>query len=205
MPGMLETILNLGINHATVRGLAKRTGDERFAYDSFRRFVQMFGDVVRGIPGERFEDAIALAKKDAGVSLDTELDDGRLRALEQRFEEIYRQEGGESFPDDPREQLWEAIGAVFDSWNGRRAIEYRRLNGIPDDAGTAVNVQQMVFGDGGSLSGSGVAFSRDEIMGAPELLGDFLANARARTSCRGSGTLRPSPRWPGSCRRPTPS
>ena len=178
MPGMLETILNLGMNHATVTGLAKRTGDERFAYDSFRRFVQMFGDVVRGIPGERFEDAIAVAKKDAGASLDTELDDGRLRALEQRFEEIYREEGGESFPDDPREQLWEAIGAVFDSWNGRRAIEYRRLNGIPDDAGTAVNVQQMVFGNRGPLSGSGVAFSRDEITGAPEPSGDFLANAQ---------------------------
>ena len=178
MPGMLETILNLGMNHATVSGLAKRTGDERFAYDSFRRFVQMFGDVVRGIPGERFEDAIAVAKKDAGASLDTELDEGRLRALEQRFEEIYREEGGESFPDDPREQLWEAIGAVFESWNGRRAIEYRRLNGIPDDAGTAVNVQQMVFGNRGPLSGSGVAFSRDEITGAPEPSGDFLANAQ---------------------------
>ena len=178
MPGMLETILNLGMNHTTVRGLAKRTGDERFAYDSFRRFVQMFGDVVRGIPGERFEDAIAVAKKDAGVSLDTELDDGRLGALEQRFEEIYREEGGESFPEDPREQLWEAIGAVFDSWNGRRAIEYRRLNGIPDDAGTAVNVQQMVFGNRGPLSGSGVAFSRDEITGAPEPSGDFLADAQ---------------------------
>ena len=203
MPGMLETILNLGMNHATVSGLAKRTGDERFAYDSFRRFVQMFGDVVRGIPGERFEDAIAVAKKDARVSLDTELDDGRLRALEQRFEEIYREEGGESFPDDPREQLWEAIGAVFDSWNGRRAIEYRRLNGIPDDAGTAVNVQQMVSGTGVALSGSGVAFSRDEITGAPEPSGDFLANAQGEDVVSGVRNTQ-SPRRDGPARAAGP-
>src|SRR5919198_335686 len=136
MPGMLDTVLNLGLNDESVDGLAKRTGNERFAWDSYRRFVQMFGNVVRGIEGERFEDEIK------------------------------------------REQLDQAIRAVFDSWNGERAVSYRRINRIPDDWGTAVNVQQMVFGNKGDTSGSGVAFSRDEISGAPSPSGDFLPNAQ---------------------------
>jgi pyruvate, orthophosphate dikinase len=178
MPGMLDTILNLGLNDRSIEGLVKRTGDERFARDSHRRLVQMFGNVVRGIPGERYEDAIADAKRERGVKLDTELDADDLRRLTGRFREIYRDSTGEEFPDDPRAQLDAAIRAVFESWNGRRAVEYRRLNGIPERWGTAVNVQQMVFGNRGEGSGSGVAFTRDEITGAPEPSGDFLINAQ---------------------------
>jgi pyruvate,orthophosphate dikinase len=178
MPGMLDTILNLGLNGRSVEGLAARTGSVRFARDSHRRLVQMFGNVVRGIPGERYEDAIAETKHEAGVEFDTELDAERLRALKDRFEQIYREETDEDFPEDPRTQLSEAIRAVFDSWNGRRAVEYRRLNRIPESLGTAVTVQQMVFGNKGANSGSGVAFSRDAITGAPKPSGDYLANAQ---------------------------
>ena len=178
MPGMLDTILNLGLNDASVEGLAARTGNERFARDSHRRLVQMFGNVVRGISGERFEDAISQAKSKRGVKLDTELEAADLSALTDAFREICREETGEDFPADPRTQLEAAIRAVFDSWNGRRAVEYRRLNGIPDSWGTAVNVQRMVFGNKGDDSGSGVAFTRDEITGAPEPSGDFLLNAQ---------------------------
>jgi len=178
MPGMLDTILNLGLNAESVSGLAERTGNERFARDSHRRLVQMFGNVVRGIPGERYEEAIAELKRERGVELDTELDAADLARLTERFGEIYRQETGEEFPDDPRAQLEAAIRAVFESWNGRRAVSYRRLNRIPDSWGTAVNVQQMVFGNKGDDSGSGVAFTRDEITGAPQPSGDFLVNAQ---------------------------
>jgi pyruvate, orthophosphate dikinase len=172
MPGMLDTVLNLGLNDESVRGLAKRTENERFAWDSYRRFVQMFGNVVRGIEGERFEDEIKRVKKDRGVRDDTELDVAALRELTEAFQGMY------DFPDEPREQLAQAIRAVFDSWNGDRAVSYRRINRIPDDWGTAVNVQQMVFGNKGDTSGSGVAFSRDEVTGAPEPSGDFLVNAQ---------------------------
>ncbi|MEA2131942.1 MAG: pyruvate, orthophosphate dikinase [Solirubrobacteraceae bacterium] len=178
MPGMLDTVLNLGLNDESVQGLADRTGNERFAWDSYRRFVQMFGNVVRGIAGERFEQAIKDAKKENGVTLDTELDVAALRALTAAFREIFQAETGEEFPQQPREQLTQAINAVFDSWTGDRAIAYRRINRIPDDWGTAVNVQQMVFGNQGDTSGSGVAFSRDEVTGAPEPSGDFLVNAQ---------------------------
>jgi pyruvate, orthophosphate dikinase len=178
MPGMLDTVLNLGLNDRSVAGLAERTGDERFARDSYRRLVQMFGNVVRGIPGDRYEDAIAEAKRERGVELDTELDVEDLKRLTERFREIYREATGEEFPEEPRAQLDSAILAVFQSWNGRRAVEYRRLNGIPERWGTAVNVQQMVFGNRGDDSGSGVAFTRDEITGAPEPSGDFLVNAQ---------------------------
>jgi pyruvate,orthophosphate dikinase len=172
MPGMLDTVLNLGLNDESVAGLAARTENERFAWDSYRRFVQMFGNVVRGVPGERFEAAIAQAKRERGVALDTELDVAALRALVEEFRGLY------DFPEEPREQLFQAIRAVFDSWTGERAVAYRRINRIPDDWGTAVNVQQMVFGNKGETSGSGVAFSRDEVTGAPEPSGDFLANAQ---------------------------
>ncbi len=178
MPGMLDTVLNLGLNDSSVEGLAERTGNERFARDSHRRLVQMFGNVVREVPGDVYEDAIAEAKREAGVELDTELGAEDLRALTDRFREIYRERTGEEFPEDPRAQLDLAIRAVFDSWKGKRAVEYRRLNGIPESWGTAVNVQQMVFGNKGEDSGSGVAFSRDEITGAPEPSGDFLLNAQ---------------------------
>ena len=178
MPGMLDTVLNLGLNAQSVEGLAARTGNERFAWDSYRRFVQMFGNVVRGIPGEHFEAEIAAAKKRAGVKLDTELGVDELRALQAAFAARFKADTGEDFPQAPRDQLAQAIRAVFDSWTGKRAVEYRRINRIPDDWGTAVNVQQMVFGNKGDTSGSGVAFSRDEVTGEPEPSGDFLVNAQ---------------------------
>jgi pyruvate, orthophosphate dikinase len=178
MPGMLDTVLNLGLNDASVAGLAARTGNERFAWDSYRRFVQMFGNVVRGIPGERFEAEIAAAKQRAGVTLDTDLGVGELQQLQEAFAALFSAETGEDFPQAPRDQLAQAIRAVFDSWTGNRAVEYRRISRIPDDWGTAVNVQQMVFGNKGDTSGSGVAFSRDEVTGAPEPSGDFLVNAQ---------------------------
>ncbi|HWC28121.1 MAG TPA: pyruvate, phosphate dikinase, partial [Solirubrobacteraceae bacterium] len=178
MPGMLDTVLNLGLNDRSVHGLADRTGNERFAWDSYRRFVQMFGNVVRGISGERFEQAIADAKREHAVKLDTELDVAALRRLTARFRQIFEEETGEEFPQEPRDQLEQAIRAVFDSWTGDRAVAYRRINRIPDGWGTAVNVQQMVFGNKGDTSGSGVAFSRDEVTGAPEPSGDFLINAQ---------------------------
>jgi pyruvate,orthophosphate dikinase len=172
MPGMLDTVLNLGLNDESVQGLAARTGNERFAWDSYRRFVQMYGNVVLGIAGERFEREIARLKADRGVDLDTELDAGALRELTATFKDLY------DFPTDPNTQLAGAIRAVFDSWMGDRARTYRRINRIPDDWGTAVNVQQMVFGNKGETSGSGVAFSRDEVTGAPEPSGDFLVDAQ---------------------------
>jgi pyruvate, orthophosphate dikinase len=178
MPGMLDTILNLGLNEASVAGLAKATDNERFAWDSYRRFVQMFGNVARGIAGERYEDEIKQLKQDRGVKLDTELDVDALRELTQTFQKIYRDETGDDFPEEPEEQLRLAIRAVFDSWMGDRAKHYRRINRIPDEWGTAVNVQQMVFGNKGDTSGSGVAFSRDEVTGEKEPSGDFLVNAQ---------------------------
>jgi pyruvate,orthophosphate dikinase len=182
MPGMMDSVLNLGLNDESVDGLAARTGDERFAWDSYRRLVQMFGNVVCGIPGERFEEAIAEAKRERGVTLDTELDVAALRELTRHFKALY------TFPADPGEQLDRAIRAVFDSWSGERAVAYRRINGIPDDWGTAVNVQQMVFGNRGERSCSGVAFSRDEITGAPEPSGDFLRNAQGEDVVSGVRT-----------------
>src|SRR3954467_8180349 len=172
MPGMLDTVLNLGLNDRSVQGLAGATGNERFAWDSYRRFVQMFGNVVHGIEGERFEDEIKRIKGDREVKLDTELDADALRELVEAFKGFYE------FPTEPREQLDQAIRAVFDSWLGERAVQYRRINRIPDEWGTAVNVQRMVFGNKGDTSGSGVAFSRDEVTGAPEPSGDFLVNAQ---------------------------
>ena len=190
MPGMLDTVLNLGLNDESVNGLADTTGNERFAWDSYRRFVQMFGNVSRGIPGERFEDAIKAAKDTRGVTEDTELDVEALRELTDTFKGIYATETGEDFPQDPQEQLRLAIRAVFDSWLGNRAVQYRRQNHIPDEWGTAVNVQQMVFGNKGDTSGSGVAFSRDEVTGAPEPSGDFLPNAQGEDVVSGVRTPR---------------
>ena len=184
MPGMLDTVLNLGLNDETVVGLAERSGNERFAWDSYRRFVQMYGNVVIGVSGERFEQAIAASKAERGVNLDTELDVEALIALTREFQSFY------DFPSDPRAQLTHAIRAVFDSWQGERAVAYRRINRIPDEWGTAVNVQQMVFGNLGESSGSGVAFSRDEVTGAPEPSGDFLANAQGEDVVSGVRTPR---------------
>jgi pyruvate,orthophosphate dikinase len=178
MPGMLDTVLNLGLNDESVEGLAKQTENERFAWDSYRRFVQMYANVVKGVEGEKIEDEIKKLKKDRGVEDDTDLDADALRALVDTFKGLYKSETDEDFPQDPQEQLEGAIRAVFDSWNGERAVSYRRINRIPDEWGTAVNVQQMVFGNKGEDSGSGVAFSRDEVTGEPDPSGDFLVNAQ---------------------------
>lgn len=188
MPGMMDTVLNLGLNDESVEGIARRTDNERFAWDSYRRFVQMFGNVCRGVPGEKIEQAIADRKQQAGVKLDTELSVDDLKALVGSFKQLYRDQTGEDFPQDPQEQLRQAIRAVFDSWMGDRAVEYRRINHIPADWGTAVNVQQMVFGNKGDTSASGVAFSRDEITGAPEPSGDFLPNAQGEDVVSGVRT-----------------
>jgi pyruvate,orthophosphate dikinase len=190
MPGMLDTVLNLGLGDAAVEGLAAATGNERFAWDSYRRFVQMFGNVCRGVSGEKVEAAIAARKRAAGVELDTDLDGEDLKALVAAFKELYRDQTGEDFPQDPRDQLRQAIRAVFDSWLGDRAVEYRRINRIPDAWGTAVNVQQMVFGNKGESSCSGVAFSRDEITGAQAPSGDFLVNAQGEDVVSGVRTPR---------------
>jgi pyruvate,orthophosphate dikinase len=190
MPGMLDTILNLGLNRDSVQGLAEQTDNPRFAHDSHRRFVQMFGNVVRGIPGRDFEAEIKRVKADRDVRDDTELDVDALCELAEAFERRFREETGEDFPQEPREQLRQAIRAVFDSWVGDRAVSYRRINRIPDDWGTAVNVQQMVFGNKGDTSGSGVAFSRDEVTGAPEPSGDFLPNAQGEDIVSGVRTPR---------------
>jgi pyruvate, orthophosphate dikinase len=184
MPGMMDSVLNLGLGDASVEGLSARTGNARFAWDSYRRLVQMFGDVVCGVSGARFEAEIARIKRELGVTLDTELDADALRELTARFRALY------DFPQDPREQLDGAIRAVFDSWMGERAVAYRRINGVPDDWGTAVNIQQMVYGNKGPRSGSGVAFSRDEITGAPEPSGDFLTDAQGEDVVSGVRTPR---------------
>jgi pyruvate,orthophosphate dikinase len=178
MPGMMDTVLNLGLNEETTNALAKLTKNERFALDSRRRFIQMFGKTVKGIDGEKFEHALQQAKKEAGVKTDPELPVASLRKLVARFLAIYKDATGHEFPSDPVVQLREAIDAVFKSWNTDRAKTYRRLERIPDDLGTAVNVQMMVFGNMGKTSGTGVAFTRNPITGARELYGDYLANAQ---------------------------
>jgi pyruvate, orthophosphate dikinase len=188
MPGMLDTVLNLGLNDASVEGLATATANERFAWDSYRRFTQMFGNVCRGIPGERYEERIAAVKREAGVSEDVELTVEDLRRLTAEFKRIFSEATGDEFPQDPQDQLRQAIAAVFESWRGARAVHYRRINGIPDEWGTAVNVQQMVFGNKGERSCSGVAFSRDEITGAPDPSGDFLPNAQGEDVVSGVRT-----------------
>ena len=190
MPGMLDTVLNLGLNDESVEGLARATENDRFAWDSYRRFCQMFGNVCRGIAGERYEGLIKERKDDAGVVQDVELGVDDLKALTTRFKELFREETKEDFPQEPSDQLRQAIRAVFDSWLGSRAVEYRRINRIPDDWGTAVNVQQMVFGNKGDTSCSGVAFSRDEITGGPRPSGDFLPNAQGEDVVSGVRTPR---------------
>ena len=184
MPGMLDTILNVGLNDTSVEGLSSATDNERFAWDSYRRLIQMFGNVVHGVKGERFEDALGKARDDAGVESDAELPVEALRGLVEEFKGFYE------FPEDPQDQLRQAIRAVFDSWTGERAVSYRRINRIPDDWGTAVNVQQMVFGNKGDNSATGVAFSRDEVTGAPEPSGDFLVNAQGEDVVSGVRTPR---------------
>src|ERR1022692_4959492 len=178
MPGMMETVLNIGLSDESVHGLAKQAGSERFAWDAYRRLIQMFGKTVLDIDGEAFEHAIDSAKKAKGTSDDLDLDAGDLRALVGKFKETVREQTGRDFPQEPREQLSLAIRAVFNSWNSDRAILYRRQERIPTDLGTAVSVVAMVFGNLGMDSGTGVAFTRDPGTGQPGVYGDYLQNAQ---------------------------
>jgi pyruvate,orthophosphate dikinase len=178
MPGMMETVLNVGLNDQSVQGLAEQSGSERFAWDSYRRLIQMFGKTVLGIEGELFDDALDAVKAEQGTDLDLDLDADHLEDVVQRFKAIVREHSDRDFPQDPREQMDMAINAVFDSWNSDRAIIYRRRERIPSDAGTAVNVCSMVFGNLGPDSGTGVAFTRDPGSGAQGVYGDYLQNAQ---------------------------
>ena len=188
MPGMMDTILNLGLNDVAVKGLAKLTQNERFAYDSYRRFIMMFSDVVMEIPKARFEKLLDEVKEEKGVKYDTELDADDLKGVVVLFKKLYRDEKGEFFPQDPRVQLVEAIKAVFRSWDNPRAIYYRRMNDIPSDWGTAVNVQSMVFGNMGDTSGTGVAFTRNPSTGEKKLYGEYLINAQGEDVVAGVRT-----------------
>jgi pyruvate, orthophosphate dikinase len=178
MPGMMDTVLNLGLNDQSVEGLTKQTGSERFAWDSYRRLLQMYGKTVMGVDGDRFEEAIDHAKEAKGVRNDVELDEGDLRRLVEEFKAIIADDTGREFPQDPREQLTGGIEAVFGSWDNKRAIDYRRKNKIDDSLGTAVNLQAMVFGNKGDDSGTGVAFTRNPANGDPHPYGDYLVNAQ---------------------------
>ena len=191
MPGMMDTILNLGLNDDSVEALAKLTNNERFAYDSYRRFIQMFSDVVMGVEKRLFEDLIDKVKVKKGVYFDTDLDANDLKELVLEFKNLYKKEKNEDFPTDPKVQLIEAITAVFRSWDNPRAIVYRRLNDIPGEWGTAVNVQQMVFGNKGETSGTGVAFSRNPATGENKIYGEYLMNAQGEDVVAGIRTPQP--------------
>ncbi|HEX7005704.1 MAG TPA: pyruvate, phosphate dikinase [Alphaproteobacteria bacterium] len=188
MPGMMDTVLNLGLNDETVVGLARKSGDERFAYDSYRRFIQMYGNVVLGVDHHHFEELLDILKEDRGVSLDTELKAGDWRELVGQYKRMIEKELGKPFPLDPMEQLWGAIGAVFGSWMNQRAKTYRRLHGIPDDWGTAVNVQAMVFGNMGDDCATGVAFTRNPSTGENAFYGEYLVNAQGEDVVAGIRT-----------------
>ncbi|MEY4721338.1 MAG: hypothetical protein RIQ46_1063, partial [Pseudomonadota bacterium] len=188
MPGMMDTVLNLGLNDATVEGLAASSGDERFAWDSYRRFIQMYSDVVLGLDHHLFEDALEIAKEDNGFYADVEMESSHWQALVREYKGIVESELGRSFPQDPYEQLWGAIRAVFDSWDSDRAKVYRRLNDIPGDWGTAVNVQAMVFGNMGDTSATGVAFTRDPATGEKAYYGEWLVNAQGEDVVAGIRT-----------------
>jgi pyruvate,orthophosphate dikinase len=188
MPGMMDTVLNLGLNEETLKGLIALSGDERFGYDAYRRFIQMFGRIVMGIDGAKFERVLDEYKAKTAGGKDTDLTVDMLKAIVKEFKAIYKAETGSEFPSDPYEQLKLAIGAVFGSWMGRRAIDYRRINKIPDDLGTAVNVQTMVFGNLGNNSGTGVAFTRNPATGEKVLYGEFLQNAQGEDVVAGIRT-----------------
>ena len=191
MPGMMDTILNLGLNDATVQALERQTGNGRCAFDSYRRFIQMFGNVVLGISKDAFEEKLDDVKQEYGVTLDTELDEGALREVVVRYKDVVRVKSGRSFPDVPLQQLRLARDAVFGSWNNPRAKEYRRIYHIPDDIGTAVNVQLMVFGNTGDRSATGVGFTRNPATGVKEFYGEFLVNAQGEDVVAGIRTPQP--------------
>jgi len=208
MPGMMDTVLNLGLNDVTVEGMARETNNPRFAYDAYRRFVQMFGDVVLGLKPkgkdehDPFEVIMDRVKREKGIKLDLELEAGDLKKLVGLYKEEIRNKTGRSFPEDPGEQLWAAIGAVFESWNTERAIAYRRINKIPDEWGTAVNVQSMVFGNMGEDSGTGVAFTRDPATGEKKFYGEYLINAQGEDVVAGIRTPQPIEKLESQLKKP---
>ncbi len=191
MPGMMDTVLNLGLNDTSVKGIIAKTGNERFGWDAYRRFVQMFGDVVMGVEHDKFEKAIQAKKDSKGVSFDTDLTGQDLKELVDDYKKIIKDAKGKSFPEDPREQLKMSINAVFGSWNNKRATAYRNLNDIPHNIGTAVNVQTMVYGNMGQTSGTGVAFTRDPSTGEDILYGEYLINAQGEDVVAGIRTPQP--------------
>ncbi|MEL6613605.1 MAG: PEP/pyruvate-binding domain-containing protein, partial [Bacteroidota bacterium] len=190
MPGMMDTVLNLGLNDAVTERLARATGNERFAYDAYRRFIDMFGDVVTGVPHHHFEAALAALKAERGVTSDLDLTAADLRTLVARYKAVYETHAGAPFPTDPRVQLRLAINAVFASWNNERAVKFRRINRMQDLVGTAVTVQAMVFGNTGPTSGTGVLFTRNPATGEAALFGEFLANAQGEDVVGGLRTPR---------------
>ncbi|QUL99472.1 MAG: pyruvate, phosphate dikinase [Candidatus Fermentithermobacillus carboniphilus] len=191
MPGMMDTILNLGLNDETVMGLYEATGDERFSYDCYRRFIQMFGNVVLGIPHDEFERALSRLKSEEGARLDYEISPDGLKTLVKRYKDIIREKAGVDFPENPYDQLMMAVSAVFRSWNNQRAVIYRKINKIPDDLGTAVNVQTMVFGNMGFDSATGVMFTRNPSTGEKVLYGEYLVNAQGEDVVAGLRTPKP--------------
>ena len=192
MPGMMDTILNLGLNDVAVEGFAAKTGNPRFAYDSYRRFIQMYSDVVMEVPKSYFEKIIDEVKAKKGIKFDTEMDVDDLKTLVDRFKATYKEAmDGADFPQDAKEQLMGAVKAVFRSWNNDRAIVYRRMNDIPGSWGTAVNVQTMVFGNKGETSGTGVAFTRNPSTGEKGIVGEYLLNAQGEDVVAGVRTPQP--------------
>src|SRR5580765_6226748 len=188
MPGMMDTVLNLGLNDRTVVGIARSSGDERFAWDSYRRFIQMYSNVVLDVAHHYFEEALELRKEDLGVHMDTELKADDWRKMVGEYKKIVEKRTGKPFPQEPREQLWGAIGAVFGSWMNQRAVTYRRLHAIPESWGTAVTVQAMVFGNMGDDCATGVAFTRNPSTGDNQFYGEFLVNAQGEDVVAGIRT-----------------
>ncbi len=197
MPGMMDTVLNLGLNERTLSAIIRESGNARWAYDTYRRFVQMFGNVVMGVDHDEFERILQEEKSRRGIRLDTELNEEELRGLAERFKRRIVEITGKEFPEKPEQQLWEAIGAVFESWNNRRAITYRKLNGIPEDWGTAVTVQSMVFGNMGDDCATGVAFTRNPSTGENRFYGEYLPNAQGEDVVAGIRTPQPINREAG--------
>ncbi|HUP90538.1 MAG TPA: PEP/pyruvate-binding domain-containing protein, partial [Longimicrobiales bacterium] len=188
MPGMMETILNLGLNDTTVEALARASENPRFAYDSYRRFIQMYSDVVLGVPHHDFEAILTNRKGHRGVKEDTDLDEDDLRSVVQEYKQLVKERTGAAFPEDPETQLWGAIEAVFRSWNIDRAVAYRKMNGISDEVGTAVSVCSMAYGNMGDDSGTGVCFTRNPSTGEPSFFGEFLVNAQCEDVVAGIRT-----------------
>lgn len=188
MPGMMDTVLNLGLNEKTLQGLIAKTDNERFGYDAYRRFIQMFANIVMGVPLKKFEDVLEDKRNQLGIKNDTEFTAADLQEIISKYKDIYQKETGENFPTDPQQQLKEAVRAVFDSWDNKRAIDYREFNNIPHDLGTAVNVQTMVFGNMGDNSATGVAFTRSPATGENKLYGEFLVNAQGEDVVAGIRT-----------------